>query len=168
MEHGHDRQHFVAGTEHGICCNNLHCKRVEIAVGQDNSLHNAGCPAAVQNNGWIIRFFGNLIFPMIVNTELDERVPRQNGRIFWNFFNFSTVCQHISGAYMRRKLVLDGRQNYMLQFDVLANGLKFVIELIQCESKDAVRFFDEEFDFVLTGQRMHHIRSATDQINCIK
>ena len=99
---------------------------------------------------------------------MHEFLPADDRGIFWDFFDFPSFRQHVTGLDRPGQRVFDGRDDDVDDFGVFPNVFKLVIELVERDGSDRFRFVEIELDFLLGGKRMDHICNSADEVDRVE
>ena len=168
VEQRHGRQHAVAGAEHGIDGNDLLGQRVEIPVRQQNSLGRAGRAAGIQNGGRIVARALDLVFPEAVPSQADEVVPHNDGRILGYLLYLPPLREHVARADGLGQRVADARDDNVDNAGIFADGLKFVVKLVERDHRGRLGLVDVKLKLLLARQRVHHVGHRADKVDRIE
>ena len=97
-----------------------------------------------------------------------QRMTGASLGIFANFLDLPPLCEHVTGLDGLRQRILDAGNDDVDHLGVLADGLEFIVELIEGDGGDAFGFVEIELNFLLGGQRMHHVGNAAHQIDGVE
>ena len=169
MEHGHDCQHLIAGTEHRVGGDDLLTQRVEVEVGKQDPLGDAGGAAAVQDHGGILALLAGLVLPAVAVAHLYKILPADDGSVRRDLLHLAAFGEHIAHLDGLGKLILDAGDDDVVEvFHVLADSLELVVELVQRDGADAARFPEIKLDLLFAGKGMHHIGDAAHQVDRVE
>ena len=168
VEDGHGGQHLVPGTEHGVGGDDLLPQRVKVLIGQDDALGGAGGAAGVEDDGGIVGGAADLVVIEAIAAHPHEFLPADDRGVFGNFLDLPPLCEHVTGLDGLRQRILDAGDDDVDHLGVLADGLEFIVELIEGDGGDAFGFVEIELNFLLSGQGMHHVGNAAHQIDGVE
>ena len=135
VEHRHHCQHLVSRAEHGVGGQHLGAQSIEVQVGQQDTLGDAGSAAGIEDDRHILSLFLRLIFPMISAAPAHKLVPAQDWGILGDLLHLPPLGEHVAGLDGLRQGILDRGQNDVVQIDVMADGLKLMVKLVQSDGE---------------------------------
>ena len=97
VEERHGGQHLVAGPEHGIGCDDLLGKGVEVFVGQYDAFGRSGGAAGIENDGGVFGFALYFVIIEAVPGELHEFAPADDRRFLRDLLDLPSFRQHVAG-----------------------------------------------------------------------
>ena len=168
VEDGHGGQHLVPGTEHGVGGDDLLPQRVKVLIGQDDALGGAGGAAGVEDDGGIVGGAADLVVVEAAAAQALEFLPPDDRGVLGDFLDLPPLGEHVARLNGLRQGILDAGNDDVDHLGVLADGLEFVVELIESNGGDALGFVEIELDLLLGGQRMHHVGNAAHQIDGVE
>ena len=151
MENRHGSQHAVSRFEHRIRGGDLCRKRVEILIGQFNTLVGARGSAGVKDDGCVIGIHMLRISPEARLAHIHEIFPHDDGCILWDLLDFASFCKHIAGFDRPCHLILHAGDDDIHKIGPFADRIYFGIKLIQRDDRLAVGCIDIKFQLLFCG-----------------
>ena len=168
VEHGHDRKHLVAGLEHGVGGDDLLCQRIEVQVGQGDSLLGSCGSAGVEDHRRIVGLPGNVAGSLVGHSVEKELLPPDDLCGLGHLSHLSALHDVVSLSLHGRKDVLHGCEDQASQDYVLTDICELSVELVQSEADHGLAQLKAEFDLLFTGEGVHHVGDASHFIDCVK
>ena len=110
----------------------------------------------------------HLVVPGAGSAQVQEILPADHGSVRRDLFDLAALRQHIARADGTAQLVLHAGDDDVHHLGILADGLEFIVKLIQRDDAEAFGFIQVEFDFLLRGERMDHVADAAHQVHRIE
>ena len=165
MEQRHSRQHPVSGTEHGVGGDDLLGQGIEIPIGEDDALGGAGGAAGVEDHRRVVCL---AVHPEVlikaVAAEIHELLPSDDRGVLGDLLDLAALREHIARTDGLAQGILHGGDDDIHDAGILADMLKLIIELVQGDGGDGLRFIEIELNLFFRRQRVDHVSDAPHQV----
>ena len=168
VEHRHGREHLVSGTVHRVRRDDLRAERVEVHVRQHDALGLAGRAAGIEDDRGIVAPALHLVVVKAGAGKAHELVPADDGRFLGDFLDLAALGEHIACLERLGERVLHAGNDDVDDLGVAADVLELMVKLVEGDRRHAVRLVEVEFDLLLGGKRMDHVRDRTDEVDGVE
>ena len=164
----HRREHPVPRTEHGIGGDDLLGEGVEVPVGQDDALGGAGGAAGVEDDRRVVGLPPDLVVIEAGVGQAHELLPADDGRVLGDGLDPAALGEHVARAHGLGERVLDRGDDDVHDAGVLADGLEFMIKLVERDGRHGFGLVEVELDLLLGGERVDHVRNAAHEVHGVE
>ena len=167
VENGHDGKAAEARLDTVTGGAGLEGQGIEVQVGQEDSLGDAGSAAGVENHRRVLTLALVDILAAVLLTALQEILPQKNPRILGKLYGV-LLNQGVHELLHAGQTVGDVANQQGFQVQPVTDFLKLGVELPQGQAQDALRVIDVAHNLLLAGEGVNHVGHGANPVDGIK